>query len=192
MKLKINKIYLCYFEGNQEEKYFKHFSKLLKENFDDVTIKFNKVKNLNVLQKASSQMPKVAIFDYDNNKKEFENKLKICKKGKIYIAYTSLNFDLWLLLHKKMFNKVVTNNNDYIDLIRKEYDLEKTDNIKKESNIDKIIEQINIKDIKFAIKNAEKITKNKEGKITSNGYIYYNNPSLSIHSFLKDILEKIA
>ena len=51
---------------------------------------------------------------------------------------------------------------------------------------------INIKDIKFAIKNAEKIMKNKEGKITSNGYIYYNNPSLSIHSFLKDILEKIA
>ena len=95
MKLKINKIYLCYFEGNQEEKYFKHFSKLLKENFDDVTIKFNKVKNLNVLQKASSQMPKVAIFDYDNNKKEFENNLK-------YIAYSSLNFDLWLLLHKKI------------------------------------------------------------------------------------------
>ena len=185
MKLKINKIYLCYFEGNQEEKYFKHFSKLLKENFDDVTIKFNKVKNLNVLQKASSQMPKVAIFDYDNNKKEFENNLK-------YIAYSSLNFDLWLLLHKKIFNKVVTNNNDYIDLIRKEYNLEKTDNIKKESNIDKIIEQINIKDIKFAIKNADEIMKNKEGKITSNGYIYYNNPSLSIHSFLKDILEKIA
>ena len=63
-----------------------------------------------------------------------------------------------------MFNKVVTNNNDYIDLIKKEYDLEKTDNIKKESKIDKIIEQINIKDIKFAIKNADKIMKNKKEK----------------------------
>ena len=63
-----------------------------------------------------------------------------------------------------MYNKVVTNNNDYIDLIRKEYDLEKTDNIKKESKIDKIIEQINIKDIKFAIKNADKIMKNKKEK----------------------------
>lgn len=65
------------------------------------------------------------------------------------------------------------------------------DNIKKECNIDKIIEQIGIKEIKFAIKNADKVMKDKEDKIISNGYIYYNNPSLSIHNFLKEILEKL-
>lgn len=65
------------------------------------------------------------------------------------------------------------------------------DNIKKECNIDKIIEQIGIKEIKFAIKNADKIMKDKEDKIISNRYIYYNNPSLSIHNFLKEILEKL-
>lgn len=46
------------------------------------------------------------------------------------------------------------------------------DNIKKECNIDKIIEQIGIKEIKFAIKNADKVMKDKEDKIISNGYIY--------------------
>lgn len=65
------------------------------------------------------------------------------------------------------------------------------DNIKKECNIDKIIEQIGIKEIKFTIKNADKVMKDKEDKIISNRYIYYNNPSLSIHNFLKEILEKL-
>ena len=46
------------------------------------------------------------------------------------------------------------------------------DNIKKECNIDKIIEQIAIKEIKFTIKNADKVMKDKEDKIISNGYIY--------------------
>lgn len=194
MKEKINKTYLCFFEGNQEEKYFKHFSGLVKREFENVTIKFKEVEKLKTLPTASTLIPKVAVFDYDNNKKEFEDKVKMCKKGKIYIAYSNLNFDLWLLLHKKSFNKVVTNNDDYVGLIRKEYGLGKTDKIKKESNIDKILEQINLEDVKFAISNADKIMQKKEehGKIICENYVYYNNPSMSIHNFLKDILEDIA
>ena len=194
MKEKINKTYLCYFEGNQEEKYFRHFSRLIKNNFENVTIKFNKVEKLKILQISSTLIPKVAVFDYDNNKKEFQDKIKICKKGKIYIAYSNLNFDLWLLLHKIPFNKIVTNNDDYIDYIRKEYGLDKNDNIKKESNIYRILGEINLEDIKFAISNAEKIMKKKkDGKdeIIYENYVYYDNPSMSIHEFLKEILENI-
>ena len=118
----------------------------------------------------------------------------MCKKGKIYIAYSNLNFDLWLLLHKRFFNKVVTNNDDYIDLVRKEYGLGKNDNIKKESNIDKILGQINLEDVKFAINNANKIMQNKGeyDKIIFKNYIYYSNPSMSIHNFLQEILENIT
>lgn len=194
MKEKINKTYLCYFEGNQEEKYFRHFSRLIKNNFENVTIKFNKVEKLKILQTSSTLIPKVAVFDYDNNKKEFQDKIKICKKGKIYIAYSNLNFDLWLLLHKIPFNKIVTNNDDYIDYIRKEYGLDKNDNIKKESNIYRILGEINLEDIKFAISNAEKIMKKKkDGKdeIIYENYVYYDNSSMSIHEFLKEILENI-
>ena len=193
MKLK-NKTYLCFFEGNQEEKYFKHFSRLVKEEFENVTIKFKEVEKLKTLPTASTLIPKVAVFDYDNNKKEFEDKIKMCKKGKIYIAYSNLNFDLWLLLHKRFFNKVVTNNDDYIDLVRKEYGLGKTDNIKKESNIDKVLGQINLEDVKFAINNANKIMQNKGeyDKIIFKNYIYYSNPSMSIHNFLQEILENIT
>ncbi len=191
--MKTNKTYLCFFEGNQEEKYFKHFSRLVKNEYEKVTIKFNKVEKLKVLQTASTLMPKVAVFDYDNNKKEFENKIKICKKGNIDIAYSNLNFDLWLLLHKKSFNKAVTNNDDYIAILRKEYGLGKTDNIKKESNIDKILEQINLEDIKFAISNANKIMEDKEKenkKIICGNYIYYSNPSMSIHNFFNNIFNR--
>lgn len=118
----------------------------------------------------------------------------MCKKGKIYIAYSNLNFDLWLLLHKKTFNKIVTNNNDYIVDIKKEYKIEQKENIKKESNIDKILEQINLKDIMFAIKNADIIMDNKEehNKTIYENYVYYRNPSLSIHEFLKGILGDIT
>lgn len=74
MNEKINKTYLCYFEGSQEERYFRHFSKLVKSQFENVTIKFKKVEKLKILQNSSTQIPKVAIFDYDNNKRILKKK----------------------------------------------------------------------------------------------------------------------
>lgn len=51
-----------------------------------------------VVRKAT-QVPKLAFFDYDKNPKEFEKRMST-KGVKCY--YANLNFDLWLLLHKKI------------------------------------------------------------------------------------------
>lgn len=74
MKDRINKTYLCFFEGKQEEKYFKHFSRIIKQEFENVTIKFINVEKLKILQTSSSKIPKVAVFDYDNNKRNLNIK----------------------------------------------------------------------------------------------------------------------
>ena len=81
---------------------------------------------------------------------QFEDNVRLCNN--IKIAYTSVNFDLWLLLHKQKYNKVVQVSHAYVDLIRKKYGLSPTDDIKKKENIQKIVNQISIKDIKNAIK----------------------------------------
>lgn len=184
--------YRCYYDGQQEEKYFKHVAKKIKDTNPNASIKFKKVNKLNVLDGSSTDVPKIAVFDYDLNKTEFEKKVKLCKRTRI--LYSNLNFDLWLLLHKKKFKKSVTENNDYIDEVRKAYKLDTTADIKKEDNINRILEQIGIEDIKFAIENAEEIMNEKlesDKILVKKGFSYYENPSMSIHEFFKELFLKL-
>lgn len=178
----------CYYEGEQERRYFKHIVRKVQEMDSGISLKFKKVNKLDVLEESSTDVPKIAVFDYDSNPKEFERKIKICKKTRI--LYSNINFDLWILLHKKQFRKKVTNNDDYVDEIRKEYNLDTTADIKTADNIDKILSQIEISDVKKAIKNAEEIMNEKleSDKIcVKKDFWYYPNPSMSIHKFLKDL-----
>ena len=184
--------YRCFYEGQQEEMYFQHFSKLIKELNPNISIKFKKVAKLNTIESSSTSVPKLAIFDYDLNKIEFEKKVKICKKTRV--LYSNLNFDLWLVLHKKKYMKNVQSNDAYVKLIKDYYNLPVTANIKNEKNIQKILEQINIEDIKRAITNAEEIMQGKldNDKIyVKKGFEYYPNPSMSIHKFFKEIFEDL-
>lgn len=195
MPSKFRKSYVCYYDGQQEEMYFEHFVKLIKENFSNSTVEFEKVNKLKVLSKSSTNIPKIAVFDYDNKLKEFEDKVKT--KG-VEPIYTSLNFDLWLLLHKKKFSKSIVNNDGYQVEIRKVFGLGDTDNIKKYENIKKILTQIELEDIERAIKNANEIMDAKiendkikimKGKKT---FFYYDNPSMNIHKFFEKLLEEIV
>lgn len=189
MAQKIRKSYVCYFEGQQESMYFEYLSKIIKNENEDAVISFNSCKNITSLSRKSTMQPKVAIFDFDLNKIEFEKKIKLCKK--INIAYTNINFDLWLLLHKKKFNSHVVKNNDYVEEVRKVYNLENNANIKSKENINKILNQISINDIKFAIENSHFIMNNKddEEKICCGKFSYYPNPSMNIHIFVEKILK---
>lgn len=195
MPSKFRKSYVCYYDGQQEKMYFEHFAKLIKENFSNSTVDFEEVKKLKVLSKLSTNIPKIAVFDYDNKPKEFECKVKT---NGVEPIYTSLNFDLWLLLHKKKFSKSILNNDDYQAEIRKEFGLGDTDNIKKYENIKKILNQINLEDIERAIKNANEImnAKLEDDKIKiikgKKPFYYYDNPSMNIHNFFEKLLRKIA
>lgn len=178
----------CYFEGEQEKKYFDHLVKKVREIDPSISLKFKKVNKLKVLDESSTDVPKIAVFDYDSNKEEFEKRVKMCKKTRI--LYSNLNFDLWLLLHKKQFKKSMIDNDAYVDEIRKEYGLGFTANIKAEHNIDKILSQIEISDINKAITNAKEIMNAKletDRIYVKRNFSYYPNPSMSIQEFLEEL-----
>lgn len=189
----IKKEYRCFFEGQQEKMYFEHIARKVKEVSPNISLKFNAMEKLLTLERSSTSVPKIAVFDYDMNKVDFENKVKICKNTKV--LYTSLNFDLWLLLHKIEFNKNVQSNKSYIKPIRAEYKLEKDANIKSKSNMEKILDQIELEDIKQAIRNSEEIMNGKleEDKINiKKGFYYYDNPSMNINKFFKQLFEELG
>lgn len=189
----IKREYRCFYEGQQEEMYFDYIAKKVKEANPNISLKFKKLAKLKTLEKSSTDVPKIAVFDYDLNKVDFESKVKICNETRI--LYSNLNFDLWLVLHKKQYRRTVQNNNAYIDEIRNSYNLPDNANIKAKGNIQKILEQIELVNVKRAIQNAEEIMKGKmeEDKIyVKRNFSYYPNPSMSINEFFKELFEDIG
>ncbi len=189
----IKREYRCFYEGLQEEMYFDHIAKKVKEANPNISLKFKKLAKLKTLEKSSTDVPKIAVFDYDLNKVDFESKVKLCNETRI--LYSNLNFDLWLVLHKKQYRRTVQNNKAYIDEIRNLYNLSNNTNIKAKGNIQKILDKIELIDVKRAIENAKEIMKEKmeEDKIyVKRNFSYYTNPSMSINEFFKELFEDIG
>ena len=198
------KTYLCICEGQQERMYFDHLAKLIKD-FPKKVVKFNTfIDSPHRLEKRYEEYDSAAIFDYDFNETEFYRNIEICnqlnKKLKptkrnsgrhIYHAYSTVNFDLWLILHKQDYNKRVSKNDAYINDVRRVYGLKRADDIKSEDVINKILVQITLKDVKEAIKRAENIRIIKEESDSKNIFntLIYENPDFSIHEFLRFVLE---
>lgn len=172
--------------------YFDYVAKIVKELNNNISLKFKEVAKLKTLDNSSTDVKKIAVFDYDLNKKDFEDKVKMCTRTEI--LYSNLNFDLWLLLHKRMYEKNVQSNDAYVKLVRKEYNLEENANIKSKVNMEKILYQIKLNDIKVAINNAEKIMSKKlkeDGIYVKKGFVYFPNPSMSINIFFKNLFNEI-
>lgn len=188
----IKREYRCFFEGQQEKMYFDYVAKIVKKLNNNISLKFKEVAKLKTLDNSSTDVKKIAVFDYDLNKKDFEDKVKMCTRTEI--LYSNLNFDLWLLLHKRMYEKNVQSNDAYVKLVRKEYNLEENANIKSKVNMEKILYQIKLNDIKVAINNAEKIMSKKlkeDGIYVKKGFVYFPNPSMSINIFFKNLFNEI-
>ena len=184
--------------------YFDHLAKLIKD-FPKKVVKFNTfIDSPHRLEKRYEEYDSAAIFDYDFNETEFYRNIEICnqlnKKLKptkrnsgrhIYHAYSNVNFDLWLILHKQDYNKRVSKNDAYINDVRRVYGLKRADDIKSEDVINKILGQITLKDVKEAIKRAENIRIIKEASDSKNIFntLIYENPDFSIHEFLRFVLE---
>lgn len=192
----------CAVEGQQEEMYLKHISSLLRD-FPHRTVSFKpKIGNADELKKSLVDYDKACLFDHDFKKDEFENNLKIClklnakrKKNDTAVdhAYSSICFDLWLVLHKKFVSRPAGSAKEYIDDVREAYSLSKEADIKSKEIIEQILVQITLDDVKTAILNAERIRKSKleDSKlyVTDTDY-YYPDPDFSIDIFLKKVLEK--
>lgn len=198
------KSYYCICEGQQESMYLNRLASLISD-FPRKVVAFKCVEGDVLEMKVNYvEYDNVAFFDHDLRKNRFEESIRLCdkimrdnaKKGKkkdakkFYHAYSNLNFDLWMLLHKQNYNRIVTSNDSYVVDVRKVYGLAKDADIKDMKVIESILKQISLEDVKNAIERAEKIRNAKlpeDGKKIGNS-VCYENPDLSIHEFLKCVL----
>lgn len=196
------KTYRCVVDGQQEKMYLKHLGKMLSD-FPQIQISFNiSIGNPKILEKSYEEYNSAFLFDFDNDRRKFEENLDMCitlnnkqKDKTVYSAYSNICFDLWLVLHKEDYFKHVTNNNDYVDLVRELYGLEKTANIKSERVIRKILDQITLNDVNDAIYRAKKIRKEKQETdiimTQSSKGKYYDNPDIELYRFIEDVITGI-
>ncbi|MDD4297397.1 MAG: RloB domain-containing protein [Ruminiclostridium sp.] len=191
------KTYFCVCEGQQEELYLRHLALLLKK-FPERVITFNTTHGLpKRLKKNYTEYDNAALFDYDFNDTEFRQNIAICEqlqrksrreKGKnVYHAYSNVNVDLWLILHKEDFNRPVTSNNAYIEDVRRIYMLNREADIKEKANLDRILKQITLDDVKSAISRADQIRDSKleSDRFMVDSVVCYSNPDFSLHNFIK-------
>lgn len=119
----------------------------------------------------------------------------IGKENKIELGYSNYSFDLWLILHKEDYFEVVQNQNDYADKLRQVYGFSADTKIKKQEIVRKMMDQIELSDIKIAIQRGKKISKDNQDKVqnkTPEGNGYYNNPDTQMHILLQFLFAKIG
>jgi hypothetical protein len=203
---------LCICEGQQEKLYLEHLAGLIKD-FPKKAVKFNiYIDQSQRLDKTYENFDSAALFDYDFDEyvlhnideARFQSNIRYCdlknkklkptsrKEGRyIYHAYSNVNFDLWLILHKEACCKHVTKNDAYIEDIKRIYGLGSIDNIKSEPSVRKILKQIELEDVKTAIFRADEIRNNKleDDAVELCSTKIYQNPDFSINNFVRIVLQ---
>lgn len=118
------------------------------------------------------------------------------QKGISYIlGYSNFTFELWIILHKRDCGGTLSHRSNYLDLLRRIFDehFETLGHYKRENTFKRCLKKISLDDVKSAIRRAEAIMNinDKEEKvlIKYKGYAYYrDNPALSVHEIIKQIL----
>ena len=188
-KKREKRVYSGAVEGLQEEKYFRHVQDLINSDDSrryDVVFKFKNAKGgdpLVVCKEAmrhsssislDNKYKKCAFFDFDFKNRSFVDALVYCKKGKIFSGYSNVNFDLWLILHRTLYNKAIFD-------------------IKDEKVIDIICSKISLTDVKNAIVNAKILQFDREKNSDFiPGYIdEFSQPYSKIYLFLDYVLDEV-
>ena len=212
MSEKRNIKYFFSVEGETEELYFQHLKKLIlaeETRIANPVFQIEKCSPSKCVKKISVIHPCAitAVFDVEDNdadhRKRFENTLKEMKTAeklgksiKYELGYSNVDFELWIILHKKDLFGNVGNKAQYLKNINQVYGtkFEALREYKVERNFSQILSKITLDDVKAAIARAEKITKQRlaEGKpIKTCGYEWFDkNPALSVHCVIKKILSE--
>ena len=209
---KRNKKYFLSVEGETEVLYFQHLQKLIKsENSSSVNpvLQIEKCSPLKFVKKISVIHPCIitAVYDVEDNdneyRKRFENTLKEMKTSeklgksiKYELGYSNIDFELWIILHKKDLFGTVGSKAEYLKKINQVYGtkFEALREYKTERNFSQILSKITLDDVKAAIERAEKITSQRKSEgvpIKTCGYEWFDkNPALSVHCVIKKILSE--
>ena len=142
------------YEGLQEKKYLERLKFLISQNEDSkydvsfmlkncsggsplgICIHALRTITFSNITKLKKEERIIAIFDYDFKDEEFIKANEYCLKNNIVNAYSNVNFDLFLLLHKKSYNKQIYTNEGYNEALCKSFSLSPKSDIKDEKIID--------------------------------------------------------
>lgn len=213
MNRKLRKNYYFSVEGETEKWYLKWLenqinnneNSLFKVNFT-VYVQKNPITAIKRITSVDN-IEIVHVFDFEEpqNEEAFKNTLSSMKKAtkmkkvrKYSLGYSNYSFDLWIILHKSNMRIKRTHRSDYLSDINRNFNnhFESMARYKEETNFKRLLNSLTLNDVIFAISNAEKIEHQNMrdyNKINHCGYEYYReNPSLSIHKCVKDILKAVG
>lgn len=210
LRLQNNK-YFFSVEGETEELYFKHLKNLILSEEDRIVnpvFVIHKDSPAKVVKKLPMILPCTitAVFDVEDedaaHRKRFENTLKemtdaekLGKSINYELGYSNIDFELWIILHKKDLFGTVSNKIQYLKNINQVYgsDFKTLREYKEERGFLQILSKITLENVKTAIERAEKITKQRKSEgnpLKTFGYEWFpKNPALSIHQVVKKILQ---
>lgn len=200
-------------EGETERQYFERLQFLINNNESSnkkISIQFlphkNPIKALKSIPAIS--MPAFAYVcdiegsnpaDKSNNliniDSEFAKFKKQTKNNKLAIKYSNLSFELWIILHKQDLSAPLNTKGEYLQFINKSFGtaFEGTKEYKSEKNFKILLSKINLQDVINAVSRSENIMKKNEDNakrlIHLKTLAYYeDNPSLTIHELVKNML----
>ncbi|MHB1484891.1 MAG: RloB domain-containing protein [Saccharofermentanales bacterium] len=207
----MKKTNLFYFsvEGENEKWYFEHVQRIINQMESstynvkmEIKIQKSPLKHSKTIS-SLYQINAFHICDYESNDKihttgfertlaEMKSIKKTRKHIKYKLGYSNYTFDLWIIMHKIQFFSSFSDRTQYVKGINRAYseNFQFIDDYKDEKNFKRILSQIDIIDIKNAIKNAENIRDLKAEnrcKISDmHGFKFYKeNPDLTVHECVK-------
>ena len=212
---KNNPIITC--EGETEKWYFQHF-KVLVNNSSACTMRLDyeepfvtkeplrRAKYISIPferkwyhiidQETNSSSDKIT---FKNNLKNFNDIKKIRKNVKLYLGYSNISFELWLIMHKTNEQPQVHKPSQYLKLLKKLYNcpnIKELEEFKTKQNFERVLKQITLDDIKRAVRNGQKLElENKKccAHQKNCGFEYFEeNPSTNLHKIIIDIFNDVG
>lgn len=201
-------------EGETEKWYLEHLQSLINSSEEaEYSVRF-----IVKIKKDPREMVKACTFinkatinhicDIESNTDEhskifrttLDNMKSACSMGKkvgYALGYSNFAFDLWIALHKSDCNAHLSDRKKYLKYLKDGFkeNFISMDEYKEEDNFKRCLKKITLDDVFTAIDRAEKIMANNK----SSGYIpveykkftyYTENPSLSVHEIIADILRQ--
>lgn len=213
MNRKLRKNYYFSVEGETEKWYLKWLENQINNN-DNALFKVHFTVYIQkdpvaAIKRITSvdNIEVVHVFDFEEpqNEEAFKNTLSSMKKAarmkkvrKYNLGYSNYSFDLWIILHKSNMRIKRTHRSDYLSDINRNFNthFESMSKYKEETNFKRLLNSLTLDNVINAISNAEKIEQQNMRdykKISHCGYEYYReNPSLSIHKCVKEILKTVG
>ena len=217
--MELKKCHQYYFsvEGENEKWYFEHLQKLINTSEEsmynvDFVIKVEKspvsrIKSIKIPTFGKDKITVFHIVDYESNDEvhrvQFLGILDELKEIRINhrnynysLGYTNFAFELWLLLHKQYNFTSLAHRSHYIQPLNEVYGTNFTrlkDNKHKEP-FEKLLDKIDLSDVKRAVKTAEGIRTtqmtNGYSMVEYKGFSYFReNPDITVNECVKRIFE---